>query len=278
MQKKLGVDMKKRSYLVLTVLNYLQTVPAFLLIPFILFGGYGASPDRPYDNFGITDYVGIYIFLILLASVPTFYLSFRTGNILNKGIPVSDRIRRPFTIIHIVISIANCIVAYLFGGASTLLILGFVSVFSFASFNINQTLISTLKKIDLYYVAPPVWFMVIPVVTFLIFGFIIGSLPEKYNFLIILDLIFCGILLFGSVNFTTSCTMNTKEKCITYENPKLIGYETEYLYFSKIKRVKRTKFFYIVESSEPSCKILKFSTNIKTFKKDLQEYGIEFVQ
>lgn len=262
--------MNKTVIRILTVLNYLQTVPVFLLIPFILAGGYGPYVSSPHDIYGVIDYTEIIGMLLLLAAFPTIYLASRTfiGDVKS----VKYRIT-PFVVILLVFTIVDCVVTFLLCGKEAFLIFSFTSLLMFIWFNVGKNLISLLSETKIYYIAAPAWVIAIPFVLFILFGLVIIKLPEKYNNLVLVDFIICGLMLIRVVTFK-SYQVIEENKQLRFTS-KLGSVRT--VNFSQIKCVRKSKFYYIIEYKNSFCKVLKVSANIKKFKNTLMNNNIEII-
>lgn len=260
---------------ILTVLNYLQTLPAFLLIPFILCGGYGPYVSLPQDNYGVIDYAGAIVPLVILAVGPTIYLSSRT---FNSEITLSDvksakyRLTR-FSVILLICIIIDCAITFLLCGTEAFGTFAFVSLFMFMLFCVNKTLIQLLSKTKIYYLGAPAWVIAIPFVLFILFGIVIIYLPEKYNNLILVDFILCGLMIVRVAMFESYQVIEESKQLIftgNFQRARTVN-------FFQIKCVRKSKFYYIIEYENSSCKVLKVSANIKKFKNTLKNNGIEII-
>lgn len=267
--------MKDKTIKILTVLNYLQTLPAFLLIPFILVGGYGPYVSLPQDNYGVIDYTGVMIPLVLLAAGPTIYLSSRT---FNSEINLSDvrstkyRLTR-FSVILLICIIIDCVVTFFLCGTEAFGTFAFVSLFMFMLFCVNKVLISLLSKTKIYYLGAPAWVIAIPFVLFILFGITIIYLPEKYNNLILVDFILCGLMIVRIAMFESYQVVEESKQLIFTH----IFKRTRTVDFSQIKCVRKSKLYYIIECGTSTCKVLKVSPNIKKFKNALKNNSIEII-
>lgn len=267
--------MNKTVIRILTVLNYLQTVPIFLLIPFILMGGYGPYVSSPRDIYGVIHYTGVIFILLFPVTCPTTYLASRT---FNKGINYGDvenvkyRVT-PFAVILFICTIVDCIVTFLLCGKEAFLIFAFVSLFMFLAFNVNKTSILRLSKTKMYYIGAPAWVIAIPFVLFILFGFVIMNLPEKYNYLVLVDLIICGLMIVRVATFESYQVIEENKQLIFTGELK----RTRTVNFSQIKCVRKSKFYYIIECENLSFKVLNVSANINKFKNTLINNHIEFI-
>lgn len=266
--------MNKRVIKILTCLNYLQTVPVFLLIPFILMGGYGPYMSSPQDSYGVVEYTGGMVPLVIIAAFPVIYLSSRT---FNKDLFYSLKdikcLITPFAIILLIVTTADCVITFLLCGKETFVVFSVVSLFLFLFFNMSRNLILQLSQTKIYYIGPPAWIMALPFSFFILFGFIIMKLPEKYNNLVAVDLILCGLFLVR-ITMLKSYQIAEENKQIIYED---MLSRTHTIAFSQIKSVRRDKFYYIMECKNASYKVIRVSANIKKFRNTLKNNGIEVV-
>lgn len=260
---------------ILTVLNYLQTLPAFLLIPFILCGGYGPYVSLPQDNYGVIDYAGAIVPLVILAVGPTIYLSSRT---FNSEITLSDvksakyRLTR-FSVILLICIIIDCAITFLLCGTEAFVTFAFVSLFMFISFNINKVWIPRLSKTKIYYIGAPAWVIAMPFMFFILFVMVILNLPEKYNNLVLADLIICALMIFRIAMFESYQVIEENKQLIftgNFQRARTVN-------FSQIKCVRKSKLYYIIEYENSSCNVLRISANIKKFKNTLKNNGIEII-
>lgn len=267
--------MNKNVIKILTILNYLQTVPVFLLIPFILLGGYGPYVSSPQDTYGVIDYAGNMIPILLLATFPTIYLASRTFNSeinFDDVKDIKDHIT-PFVVILLICIIFDCVVTFLLCGKEAFGIFSFISLFMFLSFNINKNAILRLSKTKIYYIGAPAWVIAIPFVLFILFGFVIMNLPEKYNYLVLVDFIMCGLMIVRVVMFESYQVIEKNKQLIFTGGLK----RACTVNFSQIKCVRKSKLYYIIECKNSSCKVLKVSANIKKFKNTLINNNIEII-
>ncbi len=278
--------MKNRKSEILKLLNYLQTLPAFLLIPFILYGGLGSSPDRPKDNFGIIEIVGFYFVIAFISLFISSFCAYRAGVFLNHGVSIIDLLKKSifskdkhntYKNILVAVTVINWIVTFLFSNVVTLVFFALVSIFSFLVFEINNAIISDLKRITVYSVAQPLWLLAFPFVEFIGVNVLILDFNDS-DILLLVNFAICGIILMVSTWSTTSYIVDTENKVISYENPKPFSDDFLYIYFSNIECVQERKFYYIIKSNLPPCKVRKHETNLKIFLQDLQDNGIEIVK
>lgn len=267
--------MNKTVIKILTVLNYLQTVPVFLLIPFILMGGFGPYGSTPQDIYGVIDYAGLMIPWVLFTAFPTIYLASRT---FNREISLEDakgtkRRLTPFSVFLLVLITVDCIVTFLLCGKEAFCIFTFISLFIILFFNISRIAIFCLSKTKIYYIGAPAWLIAIPFVLFILFGLVIMKLPEKYDWLVLVDLIICGLMIVRTAMFESYQVIEENKQLIFTGALK----RARTVHFSQIKCVRKSKLYYIIECGNSTCKVLKVSANIKKFKNALMNNNIKFI-